>query len=48
MSAFKVLAPGGYTTVQDQGRVGFQQMGVPVSGVLDCFSFNAANLLVGN
>jgi len=48
MNAFEVLAPGGFTTVQDKGRFGFQQMGVPVCGVLDTFSCNTANLLVGN
>lgn len=48
MTAMKILTPGGFTTVQDRGRFGFQQMGVPVSGVLDSFAFEAANLLVGN
>jgi len=48
MTALKILTPGGFTTVQDRGRFGFQQMGVPVSGVLDTFAFEAANLLVGN
>ena len=48
MNAFSVLTPGGYTTIQDKGRYGYQQMGVPVSGVLDAFAFQAANLLVGN
>ena len=48
MNAFEVLAPGGFTTVQDKGRFGFQQMGVPVCGVLDTFSCDTANLLVGN
>lgn len=48
MTAFKVLAPGTYTTVQDQGRFGYQQVGVPVSGVLDSFAFKVANILVGN
>ncbi len=48
MNAFEVLAPGGFTTVQDKGRFGFQQMGVPVCGVLDTFSSDTANLLVGN
>lgn len=46
--ALKIIAPGGYTTLQDNGRIGYQNMGVPVSGVLDHFAFNAANLLVGN
>ncbi len=48
MTALKILAPGGFTTIQDKGRFGFQQMGVPISGVLDSFAFHAANLLVGN
>ncbi len=48
MTAFEVLAPGGFTTVQDKGRFGFQQMGVPVCGVLDTFACDTANLLVGN
>ncbi len=48
MDVFSVLIPGAYTTVQDAGRYGYQQMGIPVSGVLDYFAFRAANLLVGN
>lgn len=48
MDVLKVMTPGAYTTVQDAGRFGFQQMGVPVSGALDDFAFQVANLLVGN
>jgi biotin-dependent carboxylase-like uncharacterized protein len=48
MDAFSILTPGGYTTIQDKGRFGYQQMGVPISGALDAFAFRAANLLVGN
>ncbi|MBW2590300.1 MAG: hypothetical protein JRD71_06225 [Deltaproteobacteria bacterium] len=48
MDVFSILAPGGYTTVQDKGRYGYQQMGIPVSGVLDSFAFRVANMLVGN
>jgi biotin-dependent carboxylase-like uncharacterized protein len=48
MTALTILAPGGFTTIQDRGRFGFQQMGVPTSGVLDSFAFEMANLLVGN
>jgi antagonist of KipI len=44
----QILAPGPFTTVQDRGRYGFQQFGVPVSGALDKFAFAAANALVGN
>lgn len=48
MDAISVLTPGAYTTVQDKGRYDYQQMGIPVSGVLDAFAFRAANMLVGN
>jgi len=49
MSAgLKVLAPGLHTTVQDLGRLGYQAIGVPVSGALDGFSLQLANALVGN
>ena len=48
MDAFLVQAPGSYTTVQDNGRFGYQKMGIPVSGVLDSFAGSVANLLVGN
>lgn len=39
---------GMLTTVQDSGRTGYQQFGVPVSGVMDPRSFAFANILVGN
>ena len=45
---FKVLSPGLHTTVQDLGRVGYQALGVPVSGALDPPAFRLANALVGN
>ena len=44
----RVVAPGLLTTIQDFGRVGYQHLGVPVSGALDPVSMRAANLLVGN
>ena len=46
--ALKVIIPGIQTTVQDLGRTGFQDVGVPVSGPLDRVSFRYANALVGN
>ena len=46
--AFEVLEPGILTTVQDLGRYGYSQFGVPPSGALDPFSFTVGNLLVGN
>lgn len=46
--ALKVLAPGVFASVQDLGRVGFQRLGVPVSGVLDEAALRLGNALVGN
>ena len=43
-----VINPGSLTTVQDQGRFGWQSLGVPLSGSLDSYAALAANLLVGN
>ena len=43
-----VLNPGLLTTVQDMGRVGYQQFGVSVSGVMDPRAAATANILVGN
>ena len=43
-----VLSPGLLTTVQDMGRVGYQQFGVSVSGVMDPRSAALANILAGN
>ena len=34
-----VNAPGMYTTIQDKGRVGFQQYGMPVAGPMDSESY---------
>lgn len=43
-----VLKPGISTTVQDTGRPGYYNVGIPPSGSLDQYSSLAANLLVGN
>jgi biotin-dependent carboxylase-like uncharacterized protein len=48
MQAIRVIAPGLQTTVQDSGRIGYQDVGVPTSGPLDCVSFRLSNALVGN
>ena len=48
MEMFSVINPGAYTSVQDRGRFGYQQMGIPITGVLDDFAYEVANLLVGN
>lgn len=48
MGWIEVLSPGLLTTVQDGGRPGFEQFGVPCAGAMDPFAFRAGNLLVGN
>lgn len=48
MEVFEVVQPGLLTTVQDKGRYGYQQYGVPVSGAMDSYALMVANLLVGN
>ncbi len=45
---FHILNPGALTTVQDFGRKGYGQYGIPVSGAMDQFSYQVANLLVEN
>lgn len=44
----EVLDVSGLATIQDLGRTGWRRFGVPVSGPMDSFAFQAANLLVGN
>ena len=48
MNTFEVIQPGALTTVQDLGRYGYQQYGVPPSGAIDNYAFRTGNLLVGN
>ena len=43
-----VDAPGMYTTIQDIGRVGYQQYGMPVAGPMDSESYLLGQALVGN
>ena len=40
--------PGIQTTVQDEGRFGYQQYGVSPAGPMDTKSFFLANILAGN
>ncbi|MGB5364217.1 MAG: biotin-dependent carboxyltransferase family protein [Aureibaculum sp.] len=44
----KVLSPGFYTSIQDLGRFGYGEFGVPVSGAMDQFTAKLANQLLGN
>ena len=46
--AIKVVKPGLATTVQDLGRPGYYDVGIPLSGAMDRFALRVANMLVGN
>src|SRR5579872_2627401 len=46
--AIEVIKPGLATSVQDLGRPGYYNIGIPLSGALDQYALRAANLLVGN
>ncbi len=49
MSAFlTVVRPGLFATIQDLGRFGYQELGMPVAGALDPVALRLANALVGN
>src|SRR3990170_4486972 len=45
---FEVVDPGALSTVQDGGRPGHLDLGVPVSGACDTWSLAVANLLLDN
>lgn len=44
----EVIQPGGFTTVQDLGRPGYESSGVSPGGATDVQSIRMANLMVGN
>lgn len=44
----QVLTPGLFSTLQDLGRKGFMEYGVPVSGAMDSYASGMANLLLQN
>jgi biotin-dependent carboxylase-like uncharacterized protein len=44
----KVIQPGLQTTVQDLGRIGHYEVGMPPSGAMDTYALKVSNLLVGN
>lgn len=43
-----VVRPGLFATIQDLGRFGYQELGMPVAGALDPVALRLANALVGN
>ncbi len=48
MKAIRILDAGPLATIQDRGRYGYQDRGVPVSGAMDRHALRIGNLLVGN
>jgi len=46
--SIKVISSGLLTSIQDSGRMGFGEYGVPQSGAMDTYSAKIANLLLGN
>ena len=44
----KILKRGILSTFQDQGRIGYQSVGVNIGGVMDSLSFRLLNLILGN
>jgi antagonist of KipI len=48
MASLRVITPGMLTTIQDHGRWGWQDRGVPVAGPMDPPGHRLANTLVGN
>ena len=45
---FTAENPGVLTTIQDEGRYGYEQFGMSPAGPMDLKAFRTANLLVGN
>lgn len=48
MAEVEILKPGLYSSIQDLGRFGFREFGVPVSGAMDLQAAGLANLLLEN
>lgn len=46
--AIKILQPGLFTTVQDEGRIGYQNLGFSIAGALDLYAFKIGQQLIGN
>jgi antagonist of KipI len=46
--SLKILKPGILDTIQDEGRHGYQHLGINPGGAMDLLAMQTANLLVGN
>lgn len=48
MASIEIIKQGFYTTVQDQGRLGYGALGIPESGAMDQQALRFSNLLLNN
>jgi len=48
MAKIEIISGGVQSLIQDLGRVSFQKMGMPVTGVMDNYAARCANILVDN
>ena len=46
--SIKILKPGLFSTIQDIGRLGYQDLGFSEAGALDYYSLSIAQKLIGN
>ncbi len=48
MAEIEVINPGLFSTIQDEGRFGFLEFGVPMSGPMDNYASRLGNLILNN
>jgi len=48
MEGFKIIKSGIFDSIQDLGRYGYQQFGMPVSGAMDSYALRIGNRILGN
>lgn len=48
MGEIEVITPGLFSTIQDEGRFGFLEFGVPLSGAMDTYASRIGNLILNN
>ncbi|NWK85597.1 biotin-dependent carboxyltransferase [Staphylococcus sp. GSSP0090] len=46
--SIKILTPGLFSTIQDEGRIGYQNQGFSTAGALDLYAYRLAQTLINN
>ena len=46
--SIKILTPGLFSTIQDEGRIGYQNQGFSTAGALDIYAYRLAHTLIHN